>query len=964
MNILDLNPRDFEFALEELGLSPEEKTSLRGRYAKERTLSGQMLGTFQSATQVPEGRERSEILPMTKPEGMSGLEAIRSGQAKLAVPGSLVGGVEEGLKAATTGEKASLGLEVPIEDLEQAASVGAGLGLSGTVIKPEVKSFRNQVPAGREELDILFDEDFEAIDEDFIPVGKSKLKEQEAPFIDLTQSSVDDAYEQIKRDIQTNFDSAEEGSLTKEVFEPKVKILKHLTKEELLGLANDLPHYNDPVFQEYAANVIEPISDYIGVNKSDLFGLLKQFSPYLPTKEDPVMANLTETKLPYKSPIGIRAAEDAPPRASDPKAEAVGFKDTVYHTSTAPEEFTEFDLGRGFLEGSSRQAQDLLGVHVGTARAAAERNYQAVSRSDSPIGFTMELRARTDKPATKKELAKLVGADPADIFEDSAEELSEVDLSDFIRAYEDKLFDTENELLPENYREIAAVALRRELAKKGFTHIPYINDVEDPGSISFIMLVDRPKGSPAVLRDVNAQFDPNKITDPDLRFAEGGMVQMEKLFEEGGMTDDGMTREPVTGNEVPPGSLAEEVRDDIPAKLSSGEYVVPADVVRFFGVKFFEDLRAQAKEGLSEMDKDGRIGGTPAVEDEELTPEEEQMLREALGAPMQMAEGGVVAEPFDRTQFTLGAQSGFQTRRYFNPTTKEERNISFINGMPMGKIPDGFVPYTEEAAKAAEVKPSEGAPAVTPVQEGGEGRDVAQGKEESKGYADWAAENKEAIMNDPLGFGMNAISNIGEQSKSGGLLGGILGAVAPGLGMAGGLIGGLSSADKIADARVALGVMESQGKKGTPEYASLENAINKAVDKMPALSNLTQSGIIGSGKQKAKALNDLVSGGNIEHDYAKDISASTKAVTQGLAPPPSRPGSFSKAPPSRPGSTAPSAPSGTPSAGPAGGASAGASRGGDDRSAGGFGVDARAKGGLMMKPKKNKTKGKGLAAKG
>jgi hypothetical protein len=70
------------------------------------------------------------------------------------------------------------------------------------------------------------------------------------------------------------------------------------------------------------------------------------------------------------------------------------------------------------------------------------------------------------------------------------------------------------------------------------------------------------------------------------------------FMEEGGLTDDGTTMDPVSGNEVPPGSMAEEVRDDIPAQLSEGEYVVPADVVRFYGVKFFEDLRMEAKRGL------------------------------------------------------------------------------------------------------------------------------------------------------------------------------------------------------------------------------------------------------------------------------------------------------------------------------------------------------------------------------
>ena len=69
--------------------------------------------------------------------------------------------------------------------------------------------------------------------------------------------------------------------------------------------------------------------------------------------------------------------------------------------------------------------------------------------------------------------------------------------------------------------------------------------------------------------------------------------------------------DPVSGNEVPPGSLPEEVRDDIDARLSEGEYVVPADVVRYFGVKVFEDMRMEAKMGLSQMDADGRIGGEP-----------------------------------------------------------------------------------------------------------------------------------------------------------------------------------------------------------------------------------------------------------------------------------------------------------------------------------------------------------------
>ena len=100
-----------------------------------------------------------------------------------------------------------------------------------------------------------------------------------------------------------------------------------------------------------------------------------------------------------------------------------------------------------------------------------------------------------------------------------------------------------------------------------------------------------------------------RTKDGKLRlFNEGGAVvdeQMEMAF------GDQPEVDPVSGNEVPTGSLPEEVRDDIPAQLSEGEYVVPADVVRFFGVKFFEDIRAEAKQGFAAMEANGRIGGEP-----------------------------------------------------------------------------------------------------------------------------------------------------------------------------------------------------------------------------------------------------------------------------------------------------------------------------------------------------------------
>ena len=99
-------------------------------------------------------------------------------------------------------------------------------------------------------------------------------------------------------------------------------------------------------------------------------------------------------------------------------------------------------------------------------------------------------------------------------------------------------------------------------------------------------------------------------------FSEGGMVLEEQMaMNFGDVPDNTIGVDPVSGNEIPMGSTAENVRDDIPANLSEGEIVMAADVVNFHGVKLFEDLRAEAKMGYAKMADDGRIGGEPMEED-------------------------------------------------------------------------------------------------------------------------------------------------------------------------------------------------------------------------------------------------------------------------------------------------------------------------------------------------------------
>ena len=98
---------------------------------------------------------------------------------------------------------------------------------------------------------------------------------------------------------------------------------------------------------------------------------------------------------------------------------------------------------------------------------------------------------------------------------------------------------------------------------------------------------------------------------------------MDRLFAEGGMNDQGGTVDPVSGNDVPPGSLQNEVRDDIDAKLSEGEFVIPADVVRYIGLERLMKLRDEAKQGLSRMNEIGQMGNAQEVANPEALHEDD-----------------------------------------------------------------------------------------------------------------------------------------------------------------------------------------------------------------------------------------------------------------------------------------------------------------------------------------------------
>jgi hypothetical protein len=178
----------------------------------------------------------------------------------------------------------------------------------------------------------------------------------------------------------------------------------------------------------------------------------------------------------------------------------------------------------------------------------------------------------------------------------------------------------------------------------------------------------------------------------------------ERLFAEGGMNDEGGTVDPVSGNDVPPGSLQNEVRDDIPAQLSEGEFVIPADVVRYIGLERLMKLRDEAKQGLSRMAEIGQMGNAQEVANPEALQEEDgfdseidDIMQEVDGE--QMGEKKFSAGGFNEPGVDLLNKYNIPKTSLTNPAldvraykNKEGRvmYITFFNDKPSIQIPAGY----------------------------------------------------------------------------------------------------------------------------------------------------------------------------------------------------------------------------------------------------------------------------------
>lgn len=125
-SLLALDAQAFLGALDELGIEGEQRNFL----LREKRKYDSALGGLMDFGATPEGQKRATILPMVYPEGMTGWDAITSGQAQLALP-SFITGTVEGAARAIDLPRASLAGQIPPADMESEALNMAGMASLG-----------------------------------------------------------------------------------------------------------------------------------------------------------------------------------------------------------------------------------------------------------------------------------------------------------------------------------------------------------------------------------------------------------------------------------------------------------------------------------------------------------------------------------------------------------------------------------------------------------------------------------------------------------------------------------------------------------------------------------------------------------------------------------------------------------------------------------------------------------------
>ncbi len=176
------------------------------------------------------------------------------------------------------------------------------------------------------------------------------------------------------------------------------------------------------------------------------------------------------------------------------RAEAMGGIDAV-HFSRRGGDYTELDSGKFAIA-----PFDAVGTHVGTPQAAMERFQNTVGYKVNNPNYALDELTGSSYPV------KVLGDKP--LLNQNGMPWGEDDLNTFLRKTGGHNYsDINGGKL--TYQDLNAGLRKKLFDEQGYTSIPYFNEVEGKGSVSYIV-------PPKNIRSQFAAFDPMRRNEPDI----------------------------------------------------------------------------------------------------------------------------------------------------------------------------------------------------------------------------------------------------------------------------------------------------------------------------------------------------------------------------------------------------------------------------------------------------------------
>jgi hypothetical protein len=292
-------------------------------------------------------------------------------------------------------------------------------------------------------------------------------------------------------------------------------------------------------------------------------------------------------------------------------------------------------------------------------------------------------------------------------------------------------------------------------------------------------------------RPKQADVDFSDVVDfvNTLKKAEGGSVEKKVKFVK--EDDDDDVPDP------PPGATPEEVADDIPAYLSTGEYVLPANVVRYIGLKNITGMHQRALAELQQMEDLDIIenvdeNGYVEEDDDEMDYMKPEGVVEIVVAEHHpkglmakgFAEGGMInSDSFVEEGQVLPTSDIFSEGVYAQANV--DRSVDSEDVVESNKVitaPIAFSSAPGKTAYLAYITPEEAA-SLRQAKQGfsseGNGQEVSEGQYQHLGPKGLMSFNGVGGPSDPMGGDDPANNDIGDPEDVSDPFGGAMGGSDP-----------------------------------------------------------------------------------------------------------------------------------------------------------------------------------------